>query len=245
MGKILRLGKTPSDNQTGSSGGATVTKNITGEYGLFDSSNTTLTIGTAGSGNNLFVWGTNSTEDNVEQEIADLTTALELDSNDQLVGVSITSPNLPAGATIRGVGRWNRGYTGGITPCIWASSELTGSAGGTVVFGGIVTASSITARLPAASTAKSITGFKALNDYKFRAINADGVGTCQLTASAPGAGEMSMIATDSTGNTYYVTRLHENHAWITRKTGSSYQFASGKKVKWNEIAAVAGTTVKI
>ena len=56
---------------------------------------------------------------------------------------------------------------------------------------------------------------------------------------------MSMIATDSTGNTYYVTRLHENHAWITRKTGSSYQFASGKKVKWNEIAAVAGTTVKI
>jgi hypothetical protein len=54
-----------------------------------------------------------------------------------------------------------------------------------------------------------------------------------------------MIATDSTGNTYYVTRLHENHAWITRKTGSSYQFASGKKVKWNEIAAVAGTTVKI
>ena len=244
MSKILRLGKTPSDNQTGSSGGAAVTKNISGEYNAFNDPNASLTIGTAGSGNNLFLWGTNSSEENVEQQIADLASALGV-TTANLVGVSITSPNLPAGATIRGVGRWNRGYTNGIIPAIWASSALTGSASGTVTFGGIVSASSITARLPAASTTKSITGFKAINDYKFRVINADGVGTCQLTASAPGAGEMSMIATDSTGNTYYVTRLHENHAWITRKTGSSYQFASGKKVKWNEIAAVAGTTVKI
>ncbi len=98
MGKILRLGKTPSDNQTGSSGGAAVTKNISGEYSPFNAPNASLTIGTAGSGNNLFLWGTNSSEDNVEQEIADLASALGV-TTANLVGVSITSPNLPAGAT--------------------------------------------------------------------------------------------------------------------------------------------------
>lgn len=245
MGKILRLGKTPTDNQTGSgSSTITVTKPISGEYSTFNAATASLTIGTAGSGTNLFLWGTNSSEDNAEQEIAELASALGV-TTANLVGVSIASPNLPAGTTVLGVGKWNRGYTNGIIPAVWASAPMIGSASGTVTFTVSGATSSITARLPAASTAKAISSFKALNDYKFRVVNADAIGTCKLVAAAPAAGEMNMIATDSAGNTYYVTRLHENHAWVTRKTGSSYEFATGKKVKWNENTAVANSSVKI
>ena len=83
------------------------------------------------------------------------------------------------------------------------------------------------------------------NDRSFRATNADGTSACKLVAAAPGASEMNIVATDSTGNTYYVTRLFERLAVVTHKTGSSHQFATGSRVKWNETAAVLNASVKI
>jgi hypothetical protein len=66
-----------------------------------------------------------------------------------------------------------------------------------------------------------------------------------LVAAAPAASEMNIVATDSSGNTYYVTRLFERLAIVTRKTGSSYEFATGSRVKWGETAAVLNASVKI
>jgi hypothetical protein len=103
----------------------------------------------------------------------------------------------------------------------------------------------IIARLDGASTAKTVTKMKFHNDRRLRATNADGTGVCKLVAAAPAAGEMNIIATDSAGNTYYVTRLAEHLAVVTRNTGSSHQFATGSRVKWNETGAVANKSVKI
>jgi hypothetical protein len=103
----------------------------------------------------------------------------------------------------------------------------------------------IIARLDGASTAKTVTKMKFHNDRRLRVVNADGTDVCKLVAAAPAAGEMNIIATDSAGNTYYVTRLAEHLAVVTRNTGSSHQFDTGSRVKWNETGAVANQSVKI
>ena len=107
------------------------------------------------------------------------------------------------------------------------------------------TTADIIARLKGFATAKAVSAMKVWNDRSYRVTNADGTGACKLVAAAPGAGEMNMIATDSAGNTYYVTRLFECLAVVTQKTGSSHQFATGTRVKWSESAAVLNTSVKI
>lgn len=103
----------------------------------------------------------------------------------------------------------------------------------------------IVARLKSATTAKTVAKMKFHNDRSLRVVTADGTGVCKLVAATPGAGEMNIIAADSAGNTYYVTRLSEHLAVVTRNAGSTHQFATGARVKWSESAAVLNTSVKI
>ena len=245
MSKIINLCKAPGDNLGASVSTPSTTRSISGEYSVSTTPNATVVVGGIGTGTNMFYWGPNGSIADCTALIDAVATALST-TNAGLIGKNVSSANMSAGKTIVGMGYADRG-DGTYTPVCWISGAITSSASGTATFGGGTTGggSTITARVKGASTAKAVTKMEVWNDRSFRATNADGTSACKLVAVAPAASEMNIVATDSSGNTYYVTRLFERLAIVTRKTGSSYEFATGSRVKWNETAAVLNASVKI
>ena len=83
---------------------------------------------------------------------------------------------------------------------------------------------------------------------RYLVTTAQGTGQCSLVAVATGslvAGQMNLIATDANGSTYYVTKLTNRKAWLTRRTMSgSYVFATGDVASWT-LDAASGTIVSI
>ena len=78
----------------------------------------------------------------------------------------------------------------------------------------------------------------------FKVITADGTADCLLKASAvSAAGECTITATDSDGDTYYVTKISSHRCTITRGTGT--QFVTGQSVPWTFGSAVEDVSVKI
>jgi hypothetical protein len=94
---------------------------------------------------------------------------------------------------------------------------------------------------------------KQVNTRSYKVQTSGGVGVCKLvTTEAKDAGQMSIKATDSAGNTYFVAKLTSRKVVLvpaanvhggTTTIGS--QFVSGSTAKWTFGAAVAGTTVTI
>ena len=83
---------------------------------------------------------------------------------------------------------------------------------------------------------------------RFKVKTADGTAVCTLTASANlAAGQMSIIATDARGNTYYVTKLTAKKATLTRKTqngSNAWVHSDGGVAQWG-FAAAAGSVVQV
>lgn len=77
---------------------------------------------------------------------------------------------------------------------------------------------------------------------RYRVTTSDGTGVCKLVAASPTFGEMTIIATDYSGNTYYITKLTRHLATLTRNTGSTHEFATGASAGWKTDALVAGDT---
>ena len=70
-------------------------------------------------------------------------------------------------------------------------------------------------------------------------------GQCHLVARDAGnlyPGQMCLIATDTQGCTYWVTKLTARRAYLTQRTsaGTGYQFADGGSAGWNITGAVTG-----
>jgi len=94
---------------------------------------------------------------------------------------------------------------------------------------------------------------KQVNTRSYKVITADGTAVCKLvTTEAKTANQMSIKATDSAGNTYFVAKLTARKAVLvpaanvhggTTTIGS--QFASGTTAKWTFGSAVVNTTVTI
>ena len=94
---------------------------------------------------------------------------------------------------------------------------------------------------------------KQVNTRSYKVQTSDGTAVCKLvTTEAKDANQMSIKATDSDGNTYFVAKLTSRKAVLvpaadvhggTTTIGS--QFASGTSAKWTFGAAVEGTTVTI
>jgi hypothetical protein len=94
---------------------------------------------------------------------------------------------------------------------------------------------------------------KQVSGRRYTVQTSGGVGVCTLvTTEAKDDNQMSIKATDSDGNTYFVAKLTARLAVLvpaanvhggTTTIGS--QFASGTPAKWTFGAAVAGTTVTI
>ena len=94
---------------------------------------------------------------------------------------------------------------------------------------------------------------KQVSGRRYKVQTSGGVGVCKLVAiEAKDAGQMSIKATDSAGNTYFVAKLTARKAVLvpaanvhgdTTTIGS--QFATGTTAKWTFGAAVVNTTVTI
>ena len=81
---------------------------------------------------------------------------------------------------------------------------------------------------------------------RFYITNADGSYVCSLKGSAAAAqGEMTITATDSSGKTYYVTKLNRHKAVLSQYGSSGWEFADGAIVPWTFDAATLNTTVQI
>jgi hypothetical protein len=94
---------------------------------------------------------------------------------------------------------------------------------------------------------------KQVNGRSYKVQTSDGTAVCKLvTTEAKDANQMSIKATDSAGNTYFVAKLTARKATLvpaanvhggTTTIGS--QFASGTTAMWTFGAAVVNTTVTI
>lgn len=94
--------------------------------------------------------------------------------------------------------------------------------------------------------AKQADIIKQSNDRRYKVETADGVGVCQLKASAvDAAGEMTIKARDSAGNVYYITKLTSRKAVLTREVADNGQFATGASVPWTLGAAVENYSVQV
>jgi len=79
----------------------------------------------------------------------------------------------------------------------------------------------------------------------YRVTTTEGTGDCQLVDTVPVAGEMRIPALDSTGNSYWVTKLLNRTVLLTQNNeATTFEFASGVKVGWADVA-VLDHSVKI
>lgn len=107
----------------------------------------------------------------------------------------------------------------------------------------------VTAFIPAADGGTSALAadiMKQEGTRRYLVRTSEGQGVCKLVAVASNAlvaGEMNLIATDSLGSTYYVTKLTGRRATLTRQTdgGSGFEYATGEVTRWGIAAAVTGT----
>jgi len=80
----------------------------------------------------------------------------------------------------------------------------------------------------------------------FMVSNSDGDQKCKLVAKTPNtAGEMMVNATDSTGATYYVTKISGRKATLTQYGGGAHEFTDGTAVRWTLSSPTLDTTVQL
>lgn len=104
----------------------------------------------------------------------------------------------------------------------------------------------ISAWVPGGSSAVAGDIVKQEASRRYLVTTAQGTGQCRLVAAAPAAGgEMTMLATDSAGGTYYVTKLTMNLALLIKGDRTGTQFTSGTLVKWSLDAPVLNYSVQL
>ena len=163
--------------------------------------------------------------------------------NDPLV---ISAPTLPGGvqatAIVSQLGASNKilaitvtekgsGYTAAPTV-----TESVGGIQGTLTFTAVLTNTQeqsiyTYAKTTSGGTSKlaDIIGQKGARRFKVK--TADGTAICTLKGSAVSAvGEMTIIAQDSTGGTYYVTKIGSRRCTVTQGNGTA--FATNSSVPW-------------
>jgi len=110
----------------------------------------------------------------------------------------------------------------------------------------------ITAWLPAVGAAGYISGaggsqglegdiVRQRGSRSFTVVTTEGKGRVKLTTTTVTAGTASIEASDYNGNTYYVSKLSNHRATLTRWTqngASAWVYATGDSAKWSFAAAV-------
>ena len=153
------------------------------------------------------------------------------------------------------------GYTGTATISGAGLQSLGGAGTGTIVLTATMTSNrdnaiAVTAWIPASGAAGLVSGaggtastsngdiIRQTGTRSYLVQTSEGVGKCTLVAATPAAGgQMIITATDSASGTYYVTKLTNRKAWLTRNSGT--EFANGAVVSWTLGSAVLNTSVSI
>jgi hypothetical protein len=96
---------------------------------------------------------------------------------------------------------------------------------------------------------------KQTNARSYKVLTADGTAVCKLVATTPAVGQATITATDSSGKTYYVTKLTAHKALLVPYGATGHQFpttgteADGspiyQSVKWTFGSATDGQTVTV
>ena len=175
-------------------------------------------------------------------------TVVTITTSSQITGgITATGITAVTGSTLSGITIVNpgSGYTtsSGLV-YTFASQGTLGTAAFTPVLTTTTTnaivASAITV---AAGSPKNADIIDQKASHRYRVANADGTAVCKLVAATPAVvGEMSIIATDSYGSTYYVTKLTARKALLTQLTlNGTWEYATGTQTKWALNGAALGT----
>ena len=225
-----------ADSQTGTGTGAVFTITKANTDTVIDYSDITVEITTVGSGyaigdtltfiGTIFAGGATTGNDLV-LTIADFVT----DGTIASITVGTAGTGYLSAPTVSA-------DTGGTQGTLTLTAALT-SANTSVI--------ACSAFIPAADGGTSaVTGdMKAQKGTnRYRVTTAQGTGVCELVQVTPTVGKMTILATDITGSTYYVSKLTNRTVTVTRlaSAGAGYEFADGAKVKW---ATTAVTTVSV
>jgi hypothetical protein len=82
-------------------------------------------------------------------------------------------------------------------------------------------------------SATTVDVIRQVSGRRYKVTDGTRTGIVKLKDSAVNAaGEASITATDTAGNQYYITKLSNHRARVTRGTGASHQFASDSSVAW-------------
>ena len=112
----------------------------------------------------------------------------------------------------------------------------TALTGNQIQFTGFVTGGSV----------KTGYASKQTGSKTFKITTADGTEDLQLAAVASGsltAGQCQLVATDSAGGTYFVSKITSNFVTLTQGTGT--QFENGDRALWVYSSPVEGTSVSL
>lgn len=101
----------------------------------------------------------------------------------------------------------------------------------------------ISAYVPAGSSAVAGDIIKQASSTRYFVQTAQGTGLCKLVAAAPAAGDMNVLAEDSAGGEYYVTKLTARKARLVPTTGA--QFSTNTMVRWTFDTPVENVSVKV
>jgi hypothetical protein len=103
---------------------------------------------------------------------------------------------------------------------------------------------SVSAYIPVVGAAAKIADIvKQEASHRYLVKTGDGMGQCKLTATDTlVSGEMNLIATDSLGSTYWVTKLTARRCVLTQRTngGSGYEFDTNNSAGWTLNAPSTG-----
>jgi hypothetical protein len=89
---------------------------------------------------------------------------------------------------------------------------------------------------------------KQVSTRRYKVRTADGTGIVELIQgdSTPNVGKAMIIATDSTGSTYWVYKLTSRKAVVYQKeVNGSFEFTDGQSVKWTYNAPTLNSTVQL
>lgn len=155
-----------------------------------------------------------------------------LDGNGSITGVTITN----GGA----------GYTSAPTATFTGANANVATANVVSLTSSTANAMSVTAWIPTADGGTSAVAgdvVKQVGSRRYKVTTAQGTGRCNLVAAVPAAGEMNIIAQDSAGGQYYVSRLESRTATLVPTTG--LQFAANAQAQWTFGTAVENVSVTI
>lgn len=138
------------------------------------------------------------------------------------------------------------GYTAVPTVTLTSTSTTGTTATFVATLANVVSnAIAISAWIPGGSSAKVGDIMKQESSRRYLVNTTDGVGQCKLVTDTPAEGQMTITATDSDGNTYYVKKLTAHRAVLIQDTGSGFQFADDSAAGWNLTAAEENVSVKL